>query len=121
MYGIGVDAVQLSSMKKISESFIKKYYHSSEISEYLKLSNAHEDIRCRFLASRFAVKEAYAKAIGNGFSENVKPCEICTLNNEYGAPVISLYGSTLKTNGTLKCHVSITHEADLAIAFVVLE
>lgn len=119
--GIGIDSVSISRMGKVSEGFIRKYFHEAEQADYAALSEAHDDIKNRFLASRFAVKEAYAKAVGKGFSSDVIPNEICTKKNESGAPYVCLYGKTLKQNGSLKCYLSITHEADLAIAVVVIE
>lgn len=119
--GTGIDAVNIQRIKKVSEAFVKKYFSAEEIVEYNQLSNAHEDIRAQFLASRYAVKEAYAKAYGTGFGRCVVPSEITTCKDENGKPFIKLSGETLKSAKRAKIHLSITHEEPLAIAMVILE
>lgn len=119
--GTGIDAVNINRSKKLNSDFITRWYHADEIKEYEKLSGAHEDIRAQFLASRFAVKEAYAKARGTGFGSSVIPSEICTCKDKNGKPFIKLYGTTLKNAGKENIHLTITHEDPLAIAMVILE
>ena len=96
-------------------------FSASELEEYAALENAHEDIRAQFLASRFAVKEAYAKARGTGFNADVVPNEISTLKEEDGRPYVQLSGKTLDNAPHCVIHLTITHEEPLAIAMVILE
>ncbi len=119
--GIGVDAVGMDRVKRLGEAFINKVYSPSEIEQYNALAQAHEDVRAQFLASRFAVKEAYAKARGTGFSETVIPSDITTCSDEGGRPFIELSGKTLDNAPLAVVHLSITHEMPLAVAMVVLE
>lgn len=119
--GIGIDSVNIQRVKKLNDAFINRYYHADEIAEYGRLASAHEDVKACFLASRFAVKEAYAKARGTGFCREVIPNEICTCHDEKGKPAIRLYGETLKSSGGETIHLSITHEEPLASAIVILE
>lgn len=119
--GIGVDAVNISRIERLSETAIRKMFSEKEIEQYAKLDKAVSEVRNQFLASRFAVKEAYAKARGLGFGEEISPRDITTEINEKGAPYIVLSGKTLEKNPGYKMQVSITHEDPLAIAFVVLE
>ena len=76
--GTGIDAVSIQRAKKLQGRVLQKIFNASELAEYEALANAHEDIRAQFLASRFAVKEAYAKARGTGFNSVVIPNEIIT-------------------------------------------
>lgn len=119
--GIGIDAVSIERVKKLDAHFLEKIYNESELEEYGLLADAHEDIRAQFLASRFAAKEAYAKARGTGFCETVVPKEIYVKKEASGKPSIVLCGATLDNAPRAAVHLSITHESPLAIAMVVLE
>lgn len=119
--GIGIDAVSLERVKKLDTHFLEKVYNEYELEEYALLENAHEDIKAQFLASRFAAKEAYAKACGTGFCETVIPKEIYVKKEENGKPSLVLCGKTLDNAPCTAIHLSITHEKPLAIAMVVLE
>ncbi len=119
--GIGVDAVEIDRVKRFEGRVLEKMFHPKELEEYALLKDAHEDIRAQFLASRFAVKEAYAKARGTGFGEFVVPNEIYTCKEKSGRPYVCLSGKTLDNAPRAAIHLSITHEKPLAIAMVILE
>lgn len=119
--GTGIDAVSIQRMKKLQGRVLEKMFSASELEEYAALENAHDDIRAQFLASRFAVKEAYAKARGTGFNADVVPNEISTLKEEDGRPYVQLSGKTLDNAPHCVIHLTITHEEPLAIAMVILE
>ena len=82
--GIGIDAVSIERTKKLKGKALEKMFSPIELEEYSKLENAHEDIKAQFLASRFAVKEAYSKACGTGFDGSVIPNEITTAKEKDG-------------------------------------
>lgn len=119
--GIGIDAVSLERVKKLDRHFLEKVYNERELEEYALLEKAHEDIKAQFLASRFAVKEAYAKARGTGFCETVIPHDIFVEKDSNGRPSVCLSGITLDNAPHEAIHLSITHESPLAIAMVILE
>ena len=119
--GTGIDAVAIDRILKLGQKALEKIYNPKELEEYRALENAHEDVRAQFLASRFAVKEAYAKARGTGFCETVVPSDIYTQNEEDGRPYVVLKGKTLDNAPRCAVHLSITHEKPLAIAIVILE
>lgn len=119
--GTGIDAVNIQRTERLDEAFIKRYYSDEEVREYEGLAKAAESIRLQFLASRFAVKEAYAKARGTGFCADVVPKEITTVKDSLGKPGIKLTGKTAQSAGKARIHLSLTHEDPLAIAMVVLE
>ena len=119
--GIGVDAVSIERAGKLSGRTLEKIFNETELEEYKDLETAHPDIKAQFLASRFAVKEAYAKARGTGFCDIVVPNEIRTAREEDGRPCVVLCGKTLDNAPKAAVHLSITHEKPLAIAMVVLE
>lgn len=119
--GIGVDSVSIERAGRLSDAAVKRFFAPQEVQEYLSLRDAHPEIRAQFLASRFAVKEAYAKARGLGFCGDIVLSEICVVKNEAGCPSIQLSGKTAEAAPKCKIHLSITHEAPLATAFVILE
>lgn len=121
IFGIGTDAVSIERAGKLSERTLARIFNPRELEEYKALEHAQPEIRAQFLASRFAVKEAYAKARGLGFGAEISPSEICTCKDKEGKPYIELTGHTLEKSPSLVCHVSITHEMPLAIAYVILE
>ena len=119
--GTGIDAVSIQRAKKLQGRVLQKIFNASELAEYEALANAHEDIRAQFLASRFAVKEAYAKARRTGFNSVVIPNEIITRKEADGRPYVELCGKTLDNAPHCVIHLSLTHEEPLAIAMVILE
>lgn len=80
-----------------------------------------------FYAGRFAAKEACAKALGTGITERVRWRHIEVLAGRNGEPVLHLSEGALRRARRLaggqevRAHVSITHDAPFAMAFVVLE
>lgn len=77
-----------------------------------------------FLAKRFAAKEAFVKALGLGLRQGMQWGEIEILNDPLGKPYLQLCGVAAQraaTAGVGKSHVSLSDEAEYAIAFVVLE
>ncbi len=73
------------------------------------------------LAARFAAKEAVSKALGTGIGEiDWKDVEVVT--EESGAPRLVLHGRAAALageKGIYNFSLSLTHDADLALAFVV--
>ena len=76
----------------------------------------------RFLAKRWAAKEALAKALGLGFRQGLRmnQCEVC--HTPLGKPVWQFYGQTadkIRELAISDIHLSISDEPPLAMAFVV--
>jgi holo-[acyl-carrier protein] synthase len=71
-----------------------------------------------FLAGRFAVKEAYSKALGTGIGEEISFQDIEVINDERGKPIIHLLKEFSEPS---TIHVSITHSRQYAAAQVILE
>ncbi|KAB1664218.1 holo-ACP synthase [Pseudoclavibacter sp. CFCC 13611] len=79
-------------------------------------------LRPEQLAARFAAKEALIKALGGGV-RGFRFADISVLNDAHGAPRFELTGaiaSHVQSRG-LHLHVSLTHDAPVAQAFVVAE
>jgi holo-[acyl-carrier protein] synthase len=73
-------------------------------------------------AARFAAKEAVLKALG--VPEGLRWHELEVVSEADGAPRLALHGAAAAAataRGVRRIHLSLTHAADQAIAFVVAE
>ena len=121
--GIGVDSASVvrieSSLQRFGERLERRVLHPSEIEDYRVASNP-----ARYLAKRFAVKEAASKALGTGIREGVSLRDFSTRRDRLGKPSLFLHGvaqAMCQSRGIDRFHVSITDEGDAVIAFVVFE
>jgi holo-[acyl-carrier protein] synthase len=121
--GTGIDLVQVSRVasvyEKHGERFASHVLHEKELTEFEKA--AHPE---RFLAKRFAVKEAATKALGTGQAQSVLLRHFYIVHNEHGKPL--LYADSKAQEicdelGVNVMHVSISDEHEYAIANVILE
>lgn len=113
---IGVDMVNLSSLATMIEtsgaSFLDACWTESE--------QAHCNGSTERLATRWAAKEATMKAIGHGIGE-IDPVDIEVVGIDGKAPELRLHGTALayaEKAGLRQFTVSLCHEGDLAIAYV---
>lgn len=119
--GIGVDLVFISKIAESvkSEVFRRKVFTPVEIESCEAVANSAE----RY-AGKFAAKEAFMKAIGNGIRQEVWFTQIEVLNRETGAPYLNVSGKAeqmLAAMGGEHTHISISHTDGMAVAVVVLE
>ncbi|WP_147804454.1 holo-ACP synthase [Alkalicoccus halolimnae] len=110
--GIGIDITELDRIGKISARLAERVLTKSEKEIYAELPPKR---RTEFLAGRFAVKEAYAKACGCGIGSRLSFQDIELSNDELGKPVLQAVGE----NDTV--HVSISHSREFACAQVIIE
>lgn len=104
--GVGCDIVSIDRIKSHQEALAKKVL---TVNEYQVFSKLKAQRRSEFLAGRFAAKEAIIKAVPKKIFMN----EIEILNLDNGQPVCQL--------ANYKLHLSISHEVDNAIAYVICE
>ena len=97
---IGVDIIKISRAKDLHDDFPYRILSSED----------DEENKARFLATRWAAKEAYVKASNN---RKIDFRSISVMNDENGKP-------TLKFNNKIIGEVSLSHD-DYAIAFVLLK
>ena len=106
--GIGIDIIEIQKFKKTPynnhKSFYKKIFTASEINYCLKFKDPYEHF-----AGKFAVKEALVKSI----SKKVKLIHIETSHSK-SSPTVSI-----DSNIQYTFLVSISHEANLAVAVVI--
>jgi len=123
IFGIGTDIVRVdrfeSMWARYGERFSERLLSERELPELV----AHTD-PARFLAKRFAAKEAFAKAVGSGLRVPVSLRRISVTHDGLGKPVLQfdevlrLHLAQLGINGH---HLSVSDERDMIVAFVVLE
>ncbi|MFZ5723984.1 MAG: holo-ACP synthase [Pseudomonadota bacterium] len=78
----------------------------------------------RWLAKRWAAKEAAAKALGTGIGGRLSFQDIVVGREASGRPVLEFRGAGLRLaqeRGIVAAHLSLSDERDFALAFVVLE
>jgi holo-[acyl-carrier protein] synthase len=127
IHGIGTDICDVrrirDTLARRGERFAEKVLGPREI-EVFRARRAKVDARgVAFLASRFAAKEAFAKAIGLGMRWPMtwRACEV--LNAPGGKPMIVLGGELAAWFAArgLTAEVSVSDESDYAVAFVVVQ
>lgn len=122
IFGVGTDIV---AVKRMAEFFQR---HGERGLERLLAPAEREACRAspdpgRFLAKRFAAKEALGKAFGTGVRDPVLLPDIAVDHDELGKPTFA-YSPALAVHFAargLTAHLSISDEQDYAVAFVVLE
>jgi holo-[acyl-carrier protein] synthase len=123
IFGVGTDIVEMSRMEatwaRFGERFAERILMDQEIALFRRTKNP-----ARFLAMRFAGKEATVKAMGTGFAHGVWLRDVGITNNDWGRPLIiwSERGREVCDRlGIGKGHVSLTDDAGLVMAFAVVE
>ena len=123
IFGIGTDIVEYARIEAMWAKFgvrlAERLLSDSELPEFQ--AHAHP---ARFLAKRFAAKEALAKAVGSGLRHPVSLSRISVAHDGLGKPVLQ-FDETLRTYlaqlGVCGHHLSISDERNMIVAFVVLE
>ena len=123
IFGVGTDVVELSriqaSYERFGEHFVERILMDEEIELFRRSKQP-----ARFLAMRFAGKEATVKAMGTGFAHGVWLRDVGITSNEWGRPLViwSERGRGVCDDlGIGAGHVSLTDDAGLIIAFAVVE
>ncbi len=120
--GIGTDLVEIERIEKAWQRSGERFAHRILTDNEFQV---FQQRRCSvvYLASRFAAKEAVAKAFGTGIGKiSFQDVEVRSL--ESGAPSLVFTGPALvlqKERGITGAHISLTDERRYAQAFVVLE
>ena len=123
IFGVGTDVVEMSRIQATYERFGEHFVNRILMEEELDMY--HRSKRpVRFLAMRFAGKEATVKAMGTGFAHGIWLRDVGITTNNWGRPLVILSerGQRIcERLGIGKAHVSLTDDAGLVIAFAVVE
>jgi len=120
--GTGVDIIEVDRVSKkleLTNGLREKIFSSAEILFCESKAN-----KAQHYAARFAAKEAFLKATGLGLMAGNDLHQIEIVSDANGKPDVSLYGDfkTLsEKNNWKKIHVSFSHLASMACAFVIIE
>ena len=127
IYGIGTDIIQISrvesALARHGDRFAQRILGPDEYAKYRYRRDKVAVRGIRFLATRFAAKEAFSKAIGLGMRMPMTWRGVQFLNAPGGRP-IAVANGVLKQymdNNGLSAQVTLTDEADYAVAFVIVE
>ncbi len=127
IYGVGTDVCDIRriavTLARRGERFAERVLGPHEL-EVFRARRAKLDARgTAYLATRFAAKEAFSKAIGLGMRMPMtwRDCEVVKAAS--GQPQIRLHGAlaTWFAARGLVAHVSVSDESDYATAVVVVE
>ena len=121
--GIGVDICRAEriaeSLKRFGERMEKRLFTADE----LAYCRGHKD-PLPHLASRFAAKEAASKALGTGIAAGIGWTQIEVVQPGGRVPTLRFTGAALERLGAIgatRSHLTLSHDAGLAVACVVLE
>lgn len=121
--GIGIDMVSIDRIRgfvqRTGERGRSRLFTSAEL-EYCQVKADPAES----LAARFAAKEAFFKAVGQGWGPGGAWREVEVVTDARGAPSLVLRGraaEAAREAGATRSHLSLTHAAGMAAAVVVLE
>jgi holo-[acyl-carrier protein] synthase len=122
IYGIGVDVLEAERITRTLERF------GARFTEHLLLPAEAQQLTltqrpARFLAMRFAAKEAIVKAMGTGFAHGMWIRDVGVVQNAWGKPevIFSERGEAVRRRlGIGEAHVTLTDEKGLVVAVAVL-
>lgn len=118
--GIGTDIVDIERIQAVlerqGERFVQRILTPAERAEYQRRGEP-----VKFLANRFAGKEAVAKALGTGIAAGVTFQQIEILPDERGAPGVQLSGRAAEISRDDQVLLSLTDERRSVVAFALLQ
>jgi holo-[acyl-carrier protein] synthase len=121
--GLGTDLIEIAriqeSLDRFGERFMEKIFTEGEIAYCQRKRQAAESF-----ASRFAAKEAAAKALGTGISRGITWKEIEVRREAGERPTLHLNGRAAEraaAMGIRHLQLSLTHSREIAMAVVIAE
>ncbi|HYM41532.1 MAG TPA: holo-ACP synthase [Steroidobacteraceae bacterium] len=122
IFGIGVDVLETARIARTLARYGSRFIeHLLMPEEQAQLERTAR--RERFVAMRFAAKEAIVKAMGTGFAHGIWIRDVGVVQNSWGRPevVFSARGEQVRRAlGVGEAHVTLTDEAGLVVAVAVL-
>jgi holo-[acyl-carrier protein] synthase len=123
IFGIGTDMVEVSRVARLWERYGEHFAQRILMPEELTLFRQTRN-PVRFLAMRFAVKEAVVKALGTGFRHGMWVRDTGSIPDSRGRPLVifSERGMNVcRELGAGNAHVSLSDEAGMVLAFAIME
>ncbi len=123
IYGVGTDIVSVgriaATLERYGDAFVRRILAPEEMETFRSTIRPE-----RFLAKRFAAKEALSKALGTGLRHPVSLQNICIGHDDLGKPCFRFAPPLqhwMDKRGIAQHHLSISDEHHMACAFVILE
>lgn len=127
IFGVGTDLVSQEriarSLQRFGDSFLARILTERELAQLAAKPRVGAQL-IRFVAQRFAAKEAFSKALGTGMKLGCGWRDVGANNEASGKPLLHVSAAMqerLQTLGINAMHVSLSDEANLTIAVVILE
>ncbi|PJC86289.1 holo-ACP synthase [Vibrio sp. HA2012] len=121
--GLGTDIAEIGrieqALERSGEAFAERILAEPEMTVFAGLKQ-----KSRYLAKRFAAKEAASKALGTGIAHGVTFHDFVVSNDEHGKPVLVLSHKALEIAqgmGVKHTHISISDERHYAVVTVLFE
>ncbi|MDR3208243.1 MAG: holo-ACP synthase [Rickettsiales bacterium] len=119
--GIGIDLVECDRFLDWSQFKKFRIFTKKEL-DYAEADNAGGE---RHLANFWAAREAFVKALGKGFGDDMQFSDVSVGHDEKGRPEIVLAGgakTALKNlSENARVHISLTDQGDYSAAVVMIE
>ena len=121
--GNGVDIIENIRIKNSikNKRFVSRIFTTNEIKKSQKLNN-----KINYFAKRFAAKEAFVKALGEGFRQNISFNDIDITNDKKGKPIINISNNIKKLIkkkfklNKFRIFLSLSDEKKYSIAYVII-
>jgi len=127
IFGIGTDIIRIeriaAALARFGDRFAARILGPEEMQIYQHRKAKVELRGLRFLATRFAAKEAFSKAVGLGMRMPMTWRAVQFLSAPSGKPIVVTSGALtefMQTHG-IAAQASLTDEAEYAVAFVIVE
>ena len=121
--GVGTDLVQVERVRRVLERHGERFAARVLDEREMQRWRTHADPGS-YLARRWAVKEAAAKALGTGIGGSLGFHDLHVTNTAAGAPRLEVAGrgaETARLLGVDRWHVSLSDDGGFALAFVLAE
>ena len=128
IFGIGIDIVEIERIRtavvRFGDRFPQRILGPRELERYRARGARSPERGLKFLATRFAAKEAVSKALGLGLRAPMTWRAVEIVNDPSGRPVAVITSAGLRRfaeHRHLQLHVSVTDEKEVAMAYAIAE
>src|SRR5215471_4278131 len=121
--GTGIDIAEVDRIRQTIQRFGPRFTGRVFTADEIRYCESKANKVERY-AARFAAKEAAMKAIGTGWNRGVTWRDVEVRRSPGQRPTVAFHnkaGEFFRALGAVRAHLSITHTADSAMAFVILE
>ena len=123
--GLGVDIVNITRIENITEKYKTRFINRILTEQERNAKPIALDKMNAYLAKRFAIKEAFVKALGTGFRFGISFHDINTINDQNGKLFVQVTGKALiylqNNYNSYTIHASVADDYPFACATVIVE